>query len=222
MGMLRDCVDRKTTLLMVAELMTAKSKTKEKDAHHGYLHFRRPENNCLLCGEAIHGDGHHPSVIKYSATEDVIRNDFCPKCWEQMEDRQYFSFWVTKRIEAPTAEERRLLRSERNEALWRLFSALYDSDRTQEVGPQLFLLAHLLMRFKVLIFKGQGEDGRLEFEHTKLELSFKVEDYPLDAVDFVKVKDEVEQKAIDFAPSNQSVAQEVDSDEEDADHQETA
>lgn len=202
--------------------MAAKKKTEEKSENpQNYLHFRRPENNCLLCEKPIHAGGHHPSVIRYSETEEVIRNDFCDACWQQMEDRQYFSFWVTNRIEAPTAEERRLMRSERNEALWRLFAALHDS-QTQDVAPQLFLLAHLLMRYKVLAFKGHGEDGKLLFEHPKLQLIFKVEDLPLDAVDFVKVKEDVEKQAVDFAPSNQPIDEDDSTGDDDDHHQETA
>jgi hypothetical protein len=66
------------------------------------------------------------------------------------------------------------------------------------------------MRYKVLAFKGAAEDGRLLFVHPKLEISFLIEDMPLNAVDFVKVKEQVEREAVAYAPSNQKLAAEDD------------
>lgn len=163
-----------------------------------YLRITRPGDTCLLCGSKLNIEGHHPSLIQLSEKEEVVRKDFCPECWRRLGEESYFSFWVTKRVSAPSAAERRLAKSERNEALWRLFAALYSSE-TNDVAPQLFLLAHLLMKYRVLAFHGVNEQGRLLFQHPKLGEVFEVEDVPLDSVDFVEINQKIEEQALDFA-----------------------
>jgi hypothetical protein len=170
--------------------------TSDRDS---YLRFGRARNECLLCSAPLNVDGAHPSVIQVNDKEEAIRQDFCPVCWGRMTEKGYFSFWVTKRVNAPSAQERRLARGERNEALWRLFSALYAA-QSAELAPQIFLLAHLLMRYKVLTFLGLRE-GRLAFLHPKLEETYLVEDLPIESIDFHAVKTEVEAQALAYAPS---------------------
>lgn len=164
-----------------------------------YLKVTRPRNTCLLCNEALNVDGRHPSLIEPAGRDEVIRKDFCRPCWERMGEKGYFSFWITKRVNAPSAAQRRLERSERNEALWRLFAALYASEA--EFRPQLFLLAHLLMKYRVLQFAGATAEGRLRFLHPKLAESFLIEDIPVDSVDFAAIHAEIEQQAIAYAPA---------------------
>jgi hypothetical protein len=165
-----------------------------------YLHVARPRNACLLCAAPLNVDGRHPSVIVLSEKEEAIRQDFCPTCWGRMVEKGYFSYWVTKRVNAPSAEQRRLARGERNEALWRLFSALHATGNN-ELAPQLFFIAHLLMRYKVLTFQGL-RDGKLVFLHPKLEESYQIEDLPIEAIDFLSVKNEVEAAALAYVPDD--------------------
>lgn len=175
-----------------------KNNTPDRDA---YLRITRPASECLLCSAPLNVDGRHPTVLEAADTEEVIRKDFCPKCWASMQDGGYFSFWVTKRVNAPSAKERRLARAERNEALWRLFSALYAGDSRSEMGPQLFLLAHLLMKYRVLVYTGRGEGEILRFAHPKLGESFEVPDVPLDGADFVAIKAALEEQALNYVPT---------------------
>jgi len=163
-----------------------------------YLKIGRPRDTCLLCQSPLNVDGRHPSLLEMGDREEAVRKDFCAKCWGSMGEQGYFSFWVTKRVNAPSAAERRLARSERNDALWRLFAALYgQKDAAVDLAPQLFLLAHLLLRYKVLQFAGVQE-GRLRFVHPKLEESFLIADVAIDQVDFSKIKAEVEEQALEF------------------------
>lgn len=163
-----------------------------------YLQFSRAANTCLLCAAPLNVDGRHPSVIQMSEKAEIVRKDFCPTCWGRLGEEQYFSFWVTKRVNSISPEQRRLAKSERNEALWRLFAALYASE-SPDLAPQIFLLAHLLMRYRVLVFEGTTPEGRLLFAHPKLGEKFEVGDLPLDSVDFVAVKSGIEQQALEFA-----------------------
>jgi hypothetical protein len=162
-----------------------------------YLRFSRPADACLLCGVPLNVDGAHPSYLALADAEEAVRKDFCRACWEQMGTQSYFSFWLTKRVAAPTARERRLARAERNDALWRLFTALH-ATREEGMAPQLFLLAHLLMRYKILEFTGL-RDGRLEFTHPKLGETFLVEDLPVETVDFAAAKAAVDAQVAEIA-----------------------
>lgn len=182
----------------------AKQKPTDRDL---YLKFSRPSNQCLLCTAPLNVDGAHPTTLEVSEREEAIRKDFCPDCWGKKDQQSYFSFWVTKRANQPTAKERRLARSERNEALWRLFSALHSSNEG-DLTPQLFLLAHLLMKYKVLTFTGNREGGKLEFTHPKLGESFLIEDLPLDSTDFVSIHQQIEGQVLDYAPEETGAADE--------------
>lgn len=164
-----------------------------------YLKFRRPNDECLLCGTALPSVGRHPSLLEVTNRDEVIRRDFCPTCWEKSANPGYFGYWVTKRIAAPTQRERRLAKSERNEALWRLFSALYTTG-SEEHRPQLFLLAHLLMRYRILQFKQTEEDGALLFHHNASGETYRVEDVPLDSTPFHDIMAGIEEQAVAFAP----------------------
>lgn len=170
-------------------------KTKNAD---GYLQFSRAANTCLLCSAPLNVDGRHPSLIQLSERAEVIRKDFCPTCWGRLGEEEYFSFWVTKRVNALSPEQRRLAKSERNEALWRLFAALYASEGP-DLSAQLFLLAHLLLRYRVLAYDGTTPTGNIVFLHPKLGERFEIPDLPLDSVDFVSIKSGLEQQALQYA-----------------------
>lgn len=165
-----------------------------------YLKVRRPHDECLLCAASLPPTGHHPSTLDLSDKEDALRRDFCPACWEKAASTQYFSFWVTKRINAPTAAERRLARSERNEGLWRLFAALHSSGG-EEYTAQLFLLAHLLMRYRVMVFKGTSPDSDLLFESNINGEVYRITDIPVDSVEFSGVMKTVEEQAVKIMES---------------------
>lgn len=173
----------------------AKAKATDRDL---YLRFARPSNHCLLCQAPLNVEGSHATYLEVADREQAIRKDFCPDCWRQKEEQSYFSFWLTKRVNQPSARERRLARGERNEALWRLFTALHSSEG-EDLAAQLFLLAHLLMKYKVLNFVG-SRDGKLEFVHPKLGETFLIEDLPLDSADFVGIHQQLDEQMHDFAP----------------------
>lgn len=173
-----------------------------------YLRVSRPQNMCLLCNKPLNVEGKHASLIEVSGREEVIRKDFCPECWQRIGEGGYFSFWITQRTQAPTAKERRLAKAERNEALWRLFAALSATEAQQDLAPQLFFLAHLLLRYKVLNFVGITPEGRLRFIHPKLQEEFVIDDVDIEELDFVDIKNEVEQQALAYAPGEDEEPQE--------------
>lgn len=170
-----------------------------------YLQFRRASRNCLVCGVSLPELERHPSILKLSATEEAIREDICPTCWDRLGEKQYFASWITRRYqEGPSPEERRLARAERNEALWALFNALYALREADDLAAQLFLIAHLLMKYRILSFKGVGEGGTLLFFHQPTQETFEIQDLPLEEVSFVEVNKAIEGRLHEFAPKGES------------------
>ncbi len=118
-----------------------------------------------------------------------------------MGHKDYFCYWITRRYqEGPSPEARKLAKAERNEALWALFNALY-SRQDAELAPHLFLLAHLLMKYRILTFAGQGNPGELKFFHQPTQETYLVPDLPLDAVSFVNIKEQLDGQLHEYAPS---------------------
>ncbi len=172
-----------------------------------YLQFRRASRNCLVCGVSLPELQRHPSTLRLSEKEETIREDICPNCWEHMGERDYFGYWVTHRFqEGPSPEQRKLARSERNEALWALFNALYALRESDDLAPQLFLVSHLLMKYRILQFREARGDGTLVFHHPQTQETFEIQDLPLEAVSFVDVKSEIESRLHEFAPKESDAA----------------
>lgn len=134
---------------------------------HPYFDIRKPENTCTICGASLTDEGHHPSALT-EVYPEPIRKDYCLSCWKQLQDKQFFSYWLTKRITPPA--DKRVNRRERNDMLLRLFMALYNQHNPAN-ATQLYLLAHLLMKYKVFKWletrkSDTGEDA-LVFEDTR-------------------------------------------------------
>lgn len=134
---------------------------------HPYFDIGKPENTCAICGGSLPAEGQHPSALTELYPEP-IRKDYCLTCWKQLRDKQFFSHWLTKRI-APPADQK-INRQARNDMLLRLFTALYYQHDPAN-ATQLYLLAHLLMRYKVFKWvetrpTDAGEDS-LVFEDSR-------------------------------------------------------
>jgi len=123
----------------------------EKDK---YLNISRPNKTCLSCGKSLVEIEKHPTIL---TNEEVARMDFCEECWEKYKDKDYFSFWITKRI-VPDSKQS-LTKKERNDLLLRLFESLYQ-DKAMESSYILFYLAHLLMRYKIFNWKGTRSEPK--------------------------------------------------------------
>ncbi len=179
-----------------------------------YLQIGRPSNECALCGRALAEIGRHPSVIdepeektdrkskdkarnkdkeKDKESDPTPRRDFCPECWSKAKDLKYFSFWLARRTRP--APNRKLAKAERNEVLWRLFSAL-TTRQEPETEPQRFLLAHLLMKYGVLRWQANSTDEEglacIVFEHTPTGEPYRVREHAMDEAALVQTLQEIE------------------------------
>ena len=137
-----------------------------------------------------------------------VRLDYCEKCWNEMKQAAYFSFWVGRRTENDLPA-RKLNRTERNLALAALFDSL--SERPPEEGdfkPHLYFLAHLLMKYR--IFKWQPsitdpETGEIRIRFVRADSGEEILLPEVDMPDemIVRIKQEVE------AYLEQSTGQEI-------------
>ncbi|MCX7014062.1 MAG: hypothetical protein NTW86_16165 [Candidatus Sumerlaeota bacterium] len=161
-----------------------------------YLKIQRPSEKCLLCGADLVEARKHPSAIQPEGEDSVLRKDYCPRCWEQLDDEQFFSHWMAKR--EPRPERTRISREERNRLLLAYFEHLSRVDSSEmealEREARRFFLAHLLMRFRVFRWKSTDrETGKIVFEHTQTNEEWSVE--PLDLPDemVLRIKQDIEE-----------------------------
>ena len=170
-----------------------------------YLRITRPQNTCVKCGTPIAGEGKHPSAIFSSTSpavareepdEGVLRQDFCPACWQEMAGTDYFSFWLARRERPKTRKIQN--RKERNTTLLAYFDYLYQQGGAEN-AQHLFFLAHLLMKYSVFRWvrtePPETPDGRerVVFRNTATDDMVTVESVMMEEETLVAVKREVDE-----------------------------
>lgn len=148
-----------------------------------YLKMGRPHNTCEACSIAITQAGKHPSVLRPAAApvkgqqdpDAPRREDYCTACWQELAERDFVGFWVTRR-EAPKVRKLET-RKERNAALVAWFEHLRSQKPDDETRQSIFFLGHLLMKYGVfkwlrtdvaddgsetVIFRQQGSEDEVE------------------------------------------------------------
>ena len=139
------------TLPHIARL---KGRVMEKDM---LLSIGRPQKLCMNCNAPLEAIERHPSILRSLKERGVERLDYCPDCWRQMKDEAYQSFWITRRI-LKEQKVRKLSRKERNTALRVLFESLWDRRESEDVGPHIYFMAHLLMKWGGLKWRENRQD----------------------------------------------------------------
>ena len=124
------------------------------------LKIGRPGKKCINCEAPLAELSKNPTAV-HRKKEGLERLDYCPECWDVIKRDAYDFFWVTRREKKPKAALK-LTRKERNAALRALFESLWDRRESEDVGPHLFLLSHLLMKWGGLKFREEKEteEGR--------------------------------------------------------------
>jgi len=172
-----------------------------------YLNIKRPEKNCLLCGCSLVEVEKHPSILA-KIEQEPTRKDFCPTCWEKIQDRDYFSYWLTKRIKPDNT--RRLTKKERNNLLLRMFEFL-NAQKGEGNAYMLFYISHLLMRYKVFNWKGTRpapaepennipERTLLVFENRITGEEITIQDQTLDGEKIAATKKEIDEYLLNNLP----------------------
>jgi len=126
--------------------------------------------HCSSCRGEF-GDGRPLFSALSERNQDFVREDFCPSCWEQAKEREFFSFWKTYR----RAEERRP--QVRTEVVLDFFEKLQDGE-SEHRKELRFVLALYLTRRRALKLVGVSREGGLElieFRRPRRDETFKVE-----------------------------------------------
>ena len=156
----------------------------------------------MNCDAPIHEIDRHPSILKADAG-GMERFDFCPECWRQIKDDAYESYWLTRRDQKPK-KIRRLTRRERACALRALFESLWEKRESDEdVGPHIFFLSHLLMKWGGLKWVRNQTDAQggeiVVFEDPASGDSIEVATVAVDDQRAAAMKEEVEAFLKEFA-----------------------
>ena len=169
-------------------------------APESYLnHIVRPSGVCVLCESSLVEQERHPSILTQDQAsapkkeKERSRQDFCEKCWENLEDHSYFSFWLAKRTRPQP--NRRLVKAERNDILWRLFNALLTNPQT-ETETHLYILAHLLMKYRLLRWRSNETDESgmswVVFANPKTTEEYRVREFALTDTSLTQALQEIE------------------------------
>lgn len=170
-----------------------------------YLKIARPQNACVKCGAPLAEAGKHPSAI-FSASnpvveeseddEGVLRQDFCPACWDEVRSTDYFSFWLARREKPKTRKIQN--RRERNSTILSYFDFLYQQGNPDN-AQHLYFLAHLLMKFSVFKWVRTepapegGTSQRVVFRNTVTDDFVAVDEVAMDEERLVTIKREVDE-----------------------------
>ncbi len=123
-----------------------------------WLGIERPRAHCSECNAPLEDLERHPTRLILLA-EAPLRRDTCPDCWDLVRSEAYHSYWVTRRLK-PEPPTPRLSRREKALAVRALFESLWDQREREDLDDHLYVLAHLLLRWGGLKWRGRGRDER--------------------------------------------------------------
>lgn len=157
-----------------------------------------PSRQCMVCGRDLAPVIKHPSVLEMTEDGEAERRDVCPECWEKIADREFFSFWLTQRA-APKPDMRQT-REQRRATLMQLFQQMLAA-RDQRFHLHLYLLAHALMKYRLLKWEGteKGEDGleRIVFRNRATDELIRIEEIDLADENLIAVQREIDSALAD-------------------------
>jgi hypothetical protein len=171
------------------------------------LAIGRPNRLCCNCNAPIHGVERHPSALKRSPSQ-VERLDYCDDCWRLLKEEMWESFWLTNR-EPRQRRVPKMNRRQRATALRALFESLRDRAGDEDLGPHLFLISHLLMKWGGLKWRENQTDieGRevVVFEDAASGDTFEVPSVAIDEESLAPIKLEIEDFLRQFASEGAEV-----------------
>ena len=172
------------------------------------LTIGRPQRLCMNCNERIDAVERHPSAVKLGR-EQIERYDYCPQCWEHIKGEVFDSFWLTRR-EPRQKRMPKLTRRQRNAAMRALFESLRERCENEDVGPHLFLLSHLLMKWGGLKWRENRPtvDGGevVVFEDPASGELYEVPSVEIDDESLALIKLEIEELLKQFASDEEDIS----------------
>lgn len=153
-------------------------KTKYTDSKTETLKIESASNYCLSCNKLLTEEDHHPSILKEEESKETgyERKDYCSNCWKKIQDKNYYLFWIKKRIKIK--KDKTISKKERNQIILSYFNYLQSKDKEiilkDEAIPQeqdiesvnqtidykyhLYFISHLLMKYGVFKWKKDIKD----------------------------------------------------------------
>ena len=115
--------------------------------------INRPGETCLMCGKSLdHIERHRSALSSDDENQVLLRYDYCSDCWETVKDQPFFCNWITRRVIKNTESERAQRQNLRERAC-RIFLETLQADASNR-SARLYILAHLLLRLRVLKWLG--------------------------------------------------------------------
>ncbi len=127
----------------------------------------------------------------YFGTEGYMRYEYCPRCWDLVEDKDVGSFWKSIFIVPPPPENKEPVQKETAESLLR---RLVETDDTT-IRNTIYILAVMLERKRIL--QEQHVETRADgikirvYEHKKTNETFLIPDPVLQLRQLEMVQEEV-------------------------------
>jgi hypothetical protein len=131
---------------------------------------------CSYCGEEFRERGIFYSVLSEDEDEGLVREDFCPSCWEKFRTQPHFCFWRCCREERA---EKQVLDTEVMLSLFeQLEGALEERKRAFRFVLALYLMRRKELRLdkiardgdaELMVFKRKGSGERVEVINPDLD-----------------------------------------------------
>jgi len=165
-------------------------KNKQVDLKTEPIKIEKSSNYCLSCNKLLTDEEHHTSILKEEDSQETgfERKDYCNDCWQKIQDKNYYLFWIKKRIKI--RKDKKISKKERNQIILSYFNHLtirneelnqkkeleasniqnadevniqsYQESATQSIDYRyhLYFIAHLLMKYGVFTWKKDIRDEK--------------------------------------------------------------
>lgn len=163
-------------------------KSKQADLKTEPIKIEKSSNYCLSCNKLLTDEEHHPSILKEEDSKETgfERKDYCNDCWQKVQDKNYFLFWIKKRIKI--RKDKKISKKERNQIILSYFIHILsrneelnqkreleasniqkvdEGTNSQESAAQSidyryhsYFIAHLLMKYGVFKWKKDIRDEK--------------------------------------------------------------
>jgi hypothetical protein len=171
------------------------------------LALERPQTHCAECNAPLSELDRHPTRLIVRGGEPR-RADFCPDCWEFAKEEAYDSYWITRRVKKEKRAPR-LSRREKAVAVRALFESLWEKREAEEVEAHIYFLAHLLLKWGGLKWKGTEVDaeGReiVVFENPITGDPIEIRSVDASEEAIAEIRDRIEAFLREYAPDDETL-----------------
>ncbi len=161
----------------------------------------KSRDSCINCEMPLDAEHAHPAVIcavngadfTDAQPEEILREDYCSDCWKTLKaKKQVLARWMAKQVRQKPSKAR--TRMERADVLCKWFDYLQTQPESLENDQFLYVIAHLLMKYKVL--QWQTSDPLPDTPEIPRFISFKTKDATVISIRVVPLSSEVNQKIV--------------------------